>query len=306
MKYRKQMHPDIRKAAVNIPYNKAIIKPANVFQTVSYALTRLPNGVERKKVRLQGYNGLAFQTEIFAPSNANGVLPCLIYVHGGAFSYKAAAYHKKLTCLYALGANCKVFFPDYHLTPKYPYPAAYQDVISLYTYITKQAKALGIDREKIGMAGDSAGACIAASVCNHSEKTGLRTPCLQMLVYPVTDIEMKTPSMQKYYDTPLWNSKNNKRMWQYYCGDLCSKKAYAASPMQNILPQTIPPTYIETAEYDCLHDEGLLYGNKLRQAGAQVEINETDGTVHGYDLFTSAAVVTQNIERRISFLQKHF
>lgn len=64
------------------------------------------------------------------------------------------------------------------------------------------------------------GACIAAMICNQYEAKGLKKPCLQMLIYPLTDIGMQTESMKKYKDTPLWNAKNNGKMWQYYCGYL--------------------------------------------------------------------------------------
>ncbi len=58
-------------------------------------------------------------------------------------------------------------------------------------------------------------------------------------------------------------------------GVLACKNRYDASPMHSVLPRMIPDTYIETAEYDCLHDEGVLYVEKLRKAVSNVEINET-------------------------------
>ena len=255
---------------------------------------------------LDGYRGLKFRVDIFDPSDINGALPCLIYVHGGAFSYRASAYHKKLACMYAARAKCRVYFPDYHLTPKYPYPAAYQDVLALYQYLTKHSEEFGIDPERIGMAGDSAGASIAALICNNYEREGLKRPRIQMLVYPLTDVTMQTDSMKKFSDTPLWNSKHNKRMWSYYCKNLEAEDAYAASRMHSSLPQIVPDTYIETAEYDCLHDEGILYGKRLRDAGANVEINETRGTIHGYDSALNTKIASRNIEKRILFVQKGF
>ena len=68
----------------------------------------------------------------------------------------------------------------------------------------------------------------------------------------------------------------------------------------------MPKTYIETTEFDCLHDEGLLYGQKLIEAGAEVVINETKGTYHGYDAEINAQIVARNIDRRISFLRDGF
>lgn len=133
-----------------------------------------------------------------------------------------------------------------------------------------------------------------------------KLPCIQMLVYPLTDVTMQTDSMKQFSDIPLWNAKNNKRMWTYYCRNLKNKDIYAASPIHNHLPQIIPDTYIETTEYDCLRDEGILYGKRLQEAGANVEINETKGTIHGYDSALKTKIAVRNIKKRILFLKKGF
>lgn len=306
MKYIKHINSELKPIARNIPYNKAIIKFANIFQTVSFNLTRVPKEVINRNITIKGYKGLKFKVKIFEPADVKGKLPCLIYVHGGAFSYKASAYHKKLACIYAAKVRCRVYFPDYHLTPKYPYPAAYNDVLALYKYIMENAKEFGIDNEKIGIAGDSAGASIAALICNNYERENLKRPCVQMLVYPLVDVDMQTDSMKKFSDTPLWNSQNNKRMWRYYCNNLKSEDIYGASPMHSSLPEEFPYTYIETAEYDCLHDEGIIYGKRLREAGADVEINETIGTIHGYDSAINTQIAVSNVKKRILFLKNGF
>lgn len=304
--YKNLINPELRKIAVNIPYHEAIIKCANIFQTISFRATPIPDGVANRTITIKGHKNLKFKTEIFEPSNIKQKLPCLIYIHGGAFSYKAAAYHKKLACIYALKAKCRVYFPDYHLTPEYPYPAAYDDVLALYQCVMKNAEKWKIDSEKIALAGDSAGASLAALIANNYEREDLKPPCMQMLVYPLTDITMRTDSMKKFPDTPLWNAKNNRRALLYYCGHLRGEHIYDASPMQSDLPEIIPDTYIETAEFDCLHDEGVLYGQKLQNAGAKVEINETTGTIHGYDCAINTQIAAENIRKRVLFLKKGF
>lgn len=306
MDYKKQINPELKQMARKVPYNKLIIKCANIFQTISFLLTKIPKETTNRHITIRWHEGLKLKVQIYEPSNVTKRLPCLIYVHGGAFSYKASAHHKKLACLYAMKAKCRVYFPDYHLLPKYPYPAAYEDVLELYKYIMVNAVKIGIDPERIGVAGDSAGGAIAALLCNNYEREGLKPPRVQLLIYPVTDVTMQTSSMKKFLDTPLWNAKNNRRMWSYYCKNLKIKDTYNASPMYNNLPRIIPDTYIETAEYDCLHDEGILYGKRLRTAGANVEINETRGTIHGYDCALNTNIVIRNIEKRILFLKKGF
>ena len=95
-------------------------------------------------------------------------------------------------------------------------------------------------------------------------------------------------------------------MWLYYCTNLKEEDTYGASPMHSSLPRIIPDAYIETAEYDCLHDEGILYGKKLQEAGANVEMNDTVGTIHGYDFALNTKIAISNIKKRISFLKKGF
>ena len=149
------------------------------------------------------------------------------------------------------------------------------------------------------------GGSIAALIGCRWEKEKIGMPCLQILAYPVTDADMNTDSMKRFTDTPKWNARSNERMWLYYCGE-DQELRKQASPMHAVLSEKIPQAYLETAEYDSLHDEGLLFARKLKEAGAAVEINDTQGTFHGYDDVTDAQIVRKSVERRISFLRKRF
>ena len=305
MNYKELIDPELRDSANSFPFNRGIVAVGNLYQDLDWNLTKVPEGMEEKTIVTEGTQKLSVKTTVFSPAGSETDMPALIYVHGGAFAYRAAAYQKKLALIYAKKAGCRVFFPHYHLAPKYPYPAAYEDVISVYRYVTLHAHELAVDPLRIGMAGDSAGASIAALVCCRWEEEQVRMPCLQMLVYPVTDGRMETESMKRFTDTPQWDSRANERMWDYYCGKDREQRD-KASPMWCDLPRTIPGTYVETTEFDCLHDEGLAYARKLEQAGADVEINETKGTFHGYDAAIDTQIVKQQIGKRILFLRKAF
>ena len=305
MNYKELVDPELKKSARSIPFNRLICTAGNVFQEVSWRQTKVPDNIIEEVIETEGFQGLPVKTSVFSPASGSENKPALIYVHGGAFVYKAAAYQKKLACIYAEQAGCKVFLPHYHLSPKYKYPAAYTDVMSLYKYVISHADELGVDRKRVGVAGESAGASVAALVCNRCEEEKTLTPCVQMLVYPVTDAEMATDSMKRFTDTPQWDSRTNEKMWSLYCGN-DMKQRCNASPMHCKLPDELPETYIETAEFDCLHDEGLLYGKKLIDAGSVVTINETKGTFHGYDTVVDAKIVIRNVEKRIEFLRNGF
>ena len=305
MNYKELIDPELRKSANSFPFNPAIVAVGNLYQDLEWGRTKVPEGMEETEIVTEGTQNLSVKTTVFSMAGAQEEMPALIYVHGGAFAYKAAAYQKKLAMIYAEEAGCRVFFPHYHLAPKYPYPGAYEDVMALYRYVTEHARELGVDPTRIGIAGDSAGASLAALVCNRWEEENVKMPCLQMLVYPVTDARMETESMKLFTDTPNWDSRANERMWDYYCGK-DGEKRDKASPMWCDLPSALPGTYIETTEFDCLHDEGQAYAEKLKQAGVDVEINETEGTFHGYDAAIDTQIVKQQIDRRISFLRSGY
>ncbi len=62
-------------------------------------------------------------------------------------------------------------------------------------------------------------------------------------------------------------------------------------------------TYIEVAEYDCLKDEGIKYYEYLKENNISVYLNETLGTVHGYDILLNTQLAKENIKKRIDFIK---
>ena len=305
MDYKNLIDPELRKNARRFPFNRGVIVGGNIYQGIEWHFIKTPAGIEEKELTVKSCSGYPFKITVFTPSGADSNSPALLYVHGGGFVYKAAGYQKRLAMIYARETGCKVFFPHYRLAPKHKYPAAYEDAVSAYRYITEHSTELGVDPERIGVAGDSAGASIAALLCNRWQAENLQMPCLQMLAYPVTDAHMDTDSMKEYTDTPLWDAKANARMWNFYCGE-DQKLRESASPMHCPLPDVMPQTYIEVAQYDCLHDEGVRYGEKLTLAGVDVKIVETEGTFHGYDADVKTQIVRDNLNNRVQFLRKGF
>lgn len=281
---------------VKIPFCKPILYMSRLPQDIMLKLTKIPKDIEVKKYKIK--NNL--KVEIYSPKDKKD-LPCLLYLHGGGFGFKAAPYHKKLACIYAKNVNIKVVLPDYRLTPKYPYPYAKEDAINTYNWICENYKSLNINKEKIAVGGDSAGAVLATYICDLENSN----TCCQMLIYPVTDARMKSASMEKFTDTPMWNSKNNRKMWELYLKNADEKQKIDASPMQAKLPKKISNTYIEVAEYDPLHDDGIMYYNRLANNGVKVELNKTSGTVHGYDMILDSKITRENIEKRIKFLKEN-
>ncbi|HNI45860.1 MAG TPA: alpha/beta hydrolase fold domain-containing protein, partial [Chitinophagales bacterium] len=79
-----------------------------------------------------------------------------------------------------------------------------------------------------------------------------------------------------------------------------------ASALQRTDLKGLPPTYIETAEFDCLRDEAILYAQKLKASNIQVELNETKGTIHAFDIVEKSSITKDSIQRRVRALRQAF
>lgn len=252
-------------------------------------------------------DGTSLPCLLYSPRGKNGKLPLVVYYHGGGFIYKAAPYHYRLLKEYCHGANCMVLCVDYRNTPKYNFNQIFPDCYSTLEWAVKNADRIGADLNKFAVAGDSAGGCLAASTVLKARDEGLVNLCGMLLVYPVLDSSVSTESMKKFVDTPVWNSILNRKMWQLYLPEKADgQNAQYVSPASASDLSHMPPTYIQTAEFDCLRDEGVAFADALKSAGNSVALDETKGTVHGFDMASHSPITACAVNNRISFLNQIF
>lgn len=276
------------------------------------SLMRPPRWIKRDRevtvitYQIAGYKGAFIEALAFEPRGLETKLPCLVYYHGGGFFFGAAECHYKLAKQYALGTGCKVVFVQYRLSPKYQFPIPVEDSYAAYLWTLEHADALCVDKDRIAVGGDSAGGCLCAAVAQMCRDRGIVPPVFQLLIYPVTDRRMAYASKQNYTDTPIWHSRLSAKMWQGYLPNMPTENIAYASPLEAARFDHLPPAYVELAEYDCLHDEGLAYAQRLMDAGVNVEVNETKGTMHGYDIVENASTVQESVKRRIAYMNRQF
>lgn len=263
--------------------------------------------ISARREMIKSYDGQMIEVLIFEPRTLSiDKAPCLVYLHGGGFVFGAADQQYKIVREYILQVNCRAVFVNYRLAPKHPHPTPAEDCYAGLRYAFENADALGIDKNRIGVGGDSAGGALSAAVCQMARDRGTDAPIFQLLVYPATDITMNTESNRRFTDTPLWNSRLSKMMWPAYVPDMTRDDICYAAPMQAKFFGDLPTAYVETAEFDCLHDEAINYANAMMNAGVEVEIYETKGTMHGFDGKLSAPTSQECIKRRSEFMKKHF
>ena len=291
---------------VEVPLSPFLLPMMNWFLSRMIKAVKPPRDLKRTIRKIPGYQNGMIDLTIFEPRESHKELPCLIYFHGGAFVLQASTYHIHLLSEIALQVPCKVIFVDYRLAPKFAFPTGLEDCFAAYRWVCENSKSLGIDKDRIAVGGDSAGGALAAAVTLMARDRKTTRICFQMLVYPVTDARQITESMRNFIDTPLWNSKQNRKMWRLYLKDGVDIKREYFSPVEASSFANLPDAYIEVAEFDCLRDEGINYAESLQKGGASVELNKTVGTIHGFEIVEGSELVRQSALRRIAALQKGF
>lgn len=255
---------------------------------------------------IESYDGEPIECLVMSPKSVTENAPCLIYIHGGGFVLSAAGYHYKNAMRYARELGCKVVFVNYRLAPEHPHPVFFEDCYAAMCWAYDNAALLGIDTSRIGIGGDSAGSTLSVGVCMMArDRQHPVRFTFQMLPYPYLDARNVSESCRKYTDTPMWNSTLSGRIEQMINADKGRPDYVYYSPVEAERFEGLPPAYIETAEFDCLHDDGILYAEKLRAAGIEVTLNETKGTMHGFDIVQKAATTQKALEARIRFMKSH-
>jgi len=141
--------------------------------------------------------------------------------------------------------------------------------------------------------------CLMARQRNHPVKFRF-----QMLPYPFLDARNNSQSAKRFTDTPMWNSSLSDRIGPMTKVDRSHPNYIWYSPVEAESFAGLPPAYIETAEFDCLHDDGILYADLLRKAGIEVTLNETKGTMHGFDIAMKAPTTLAAMKQRIAFMKR--
>lgn len=259
-----------------------------------------------RRETIKGYRDEPIEVLVISPRDQEDVTACLLFYHGGGFVFGGAPYHYKLAKTYALNTPCKVLFVQYRLAPKNPFPTPPEDCYAALLWARENHGLLGIDPTRIAVGGDSAGGALAAAVSQMArDRLGLKL-LFQLMVYPFTDRSMSSESNRRFTDTPMWNSNLSRRISVGYITDPNREDIAYASPIEARSFADLPPAYIETAEFDALHDDGIAYARKLREASVAVELNETKGTMHGFDIAENAPTTRAAVERRVRYMRERF
>jgi len=243
---------------------------------------------------------------IYRPRGYAGILPILLYFHGGGF-FCGDEQSDSLQCSrYALEAKCAVVCVSYRLAPENPFPAALNDCYRTLEFLWSESKDLRIDPNVIAVGGSSAGGNLAAAITLLArDRTGPKI-CFQMLLVPALDDRLETQSARQFTNVPDFARPEAEVMWRWYLGDNGDEVSPYAAPARAADLSRLPAAYILCAGLDPLRDEGVSYAMRLTEAGVAVELHLVPSIPHGFGSVPSAAASQRLLQEQVHILRRAF
>ncbi|AZA76564.1 alpha/beta hydrolase [Chryseobacterium sp. G0186] len=203
--------------------------------------------------------------------------PAIIYIHGGWFIAGGFETHDAVVRKLANKTEATVIFVDYRLAPEYPFPAGLHDCIHTVQWIIENSKTLGIDKNRIGIIGDSAGGALSTAV---STQIGEKLK-FQVLIYPAADNQFNTISWETYENGPVLNKQGGIEAWKHYLPEAEANNPLAIPILIKDFKNT-PPTLVILAEHDPLIDDGKQLAENMKNANISLSTSLYKDMVHGF------------------------
>lgn len=203
--------------------------------------------------------------------------PAIIYIHGGWFIAGGYETHDAVVRKLANKTGAVVIFIDYRLAPEHPFPAGLNDCIDGVKWVFENAESLGIDTDKVGIIGDSAGAALSTAV---STQLGKHLK-FQVLIYPAVDNQLNSKTWETYENGPVLNKQGGMEAWAGYLPEDEKDNPLAIPVLIRDFKET-PPTLIILAEHDPLLDDGKQLSANMENAGIKLKTSLYKDMVHGF------------------------
>ncbi len=224
----------------------------------------------------------SLRVRIYAPAGvgAHEVLPGLVYFHGGGLVAGSLETHDGICRALAAASRCRLLSVDYRLAPEHSFPAAIDDGLAATWWVATHAAELGLDPDRLGVCGDSAGATLAAVVCQSAAAFGQPRLACQFLLCPIMDYAAESDSRRSLAQGYLIDRATLEHDLRHYLGPEADRADPRVSPLRAPGVMNLPPTVIHTAEFDPLRDEGAAYAERLRAAGVKITYRCHPGMIH--------------------------
>jgi acetyl esterase/lipase len=245
--------------------------------------TTPPPGITERVITAGGV-----PARVFAPANANGPLPVIVYYHGGGWVIADSRVYAPSARALVRDAQAIVVSVDYRRAPEASFPAQHQDSLAAYRWVLANARSIGGDPSRIAIAGESAGGNLAVATAIAARNAGLQMPRHILSVYPIAGSDLNTPS----YNDSANSMPLNRALMAWFLHHTARTPTDLTDPRINLVAadfRGLPPTTIVAAQIDVLRSEGELLAQRMQAAGVAVERREWAGATH--EFFGADAVI---------------
>lgn len=214
-------------------------------------------------------------------SNEDRNAPAMVFFHGGGWVLNFLDIYNAALHRLANQSGSVIISVNYQKAPEHPFPTPFDDCYSTLLWVKSHASELGIDPNRVGVGGDSAGGNLAAAVAVKARDQNVELS-YQLLVYPCVDRDFTTKSYIECATDYGLTTRAMEWFWdQYLQGDQHNENPYAA-PMRAKSLKGVAPSIVITAQYDPLVSDSEKYVEKLKSDGAEVIYKEFPGMIHGF------------------------
>lgn len=243
------------------------------------------------ELELVGAAGQPLAARLYRPSeNARGG-PVGVFFHGGGWTIGSVDFADGQVRDLAAASGLTWISCSYRLAPEHPHPAPLDDAHAAVDCIAERAARLEVDGHRIGVAGESSGANLAACVALAARDRGGPAISHQLLIFPPVDTDLTRPTYDRYGDGYLLTTRDMASFWANYLGDRVTDPPAMAAPLRAASLAGLPPATVVVAACDPLRDDGEAYARALQRAGVAAELIVWEGMTHG------AFVMTGRVDR---------
>jgi acetyl esterase len=222
--------------------------------------------------------------------NTQDQSPTVVFFHGGGWVAGDLETHDRQARLLVIETGAVVVSVDYRRPPETRFPGAFEDAFASIRDIVKRINEFGGDSKRVGVAGDSAGGNLAATVAIACRDEGVALAG-QLLAYPVIDVagNYADPKENARYPSRSENAEGyflSRAVMEWfaghYLGDSKNGTDWRVSPLRAKSLAGLAPAIVTTAWFDPLRDEGKAYADALKAAGVATKYYDGPGLIHGY------------------------
>lgn len=221
---------------------------------------------------------------VHRPAGADGPLPCLYHMHGGGYLIGSVDFDDARLDQWVSTLGIVAVSVEYRLAPEHPFPTPLEDCYAGLQWVAANAGELGIDADKIGIGGVSAGGGLCAALALLIRDRGELQARFQLLDCPMIDDRQRSPSSQ-LDDLLIWSKASNAYGWQSYLGGLYGTEdvpAIAAPARASEADLVgLPPALVSVGGADGFRDEDIAYAQALSRAGVPTDLHVHAGMPHG-------------------------